>query len=622
MQTAKRPTQWRRRSNNSPQQECITRLGQTVGVSPLVAELLWQRGFEDQEAAGRFLRPKLTHLQDPASLPGCADAAETLADAIHQRQPIVIYGDYDVDGITASAILYHTLVALHQYLHGTRPDQAPVATYVPHRVEEGYGLNTEALDAIAAYLPCPSLKPDTPAGETVPPPLVVTVDCGITAVDCAAHARAIGLTLIITDHHVIPEGERPDATLVHPDLDGDSVLGRDAAPCGAGVAFQVAWQTARAALSTDKLPRDLQALMLELISLAALGTIADMVELRGSNRVITAVGLGRMKRTRFDGLNALIAAAGLADTDENVDAYKVGFVLGPRLNACGRMGHARQAVELLTTATGPRADALAAFLTEQNDARRTEERKVFEQAAKRVEAEGHAADDRRVIVLDDPAWHPGVVGIVASRLVERFHRPAVLLYHMAEEQQGEHGHRLKGSARSVRGVHIQEAFAACAEHLDQFGGHAMAAGLSLRADRFDAFRSALVERVNQHLRVEDLIPSLRYDLEVTEQDLDPSVFADVQQLAPFGMSHPAPRFLLAGGIITRPPRRVGKAAAHLTLEIKVGQRALRGIAFGRGEDGDSLGVGDRLDLVFEPKLNTWNGVTRAEMMILDFRQAD
>ncbi|MEM8783005.1 MAG: single-stranded-DNA-specific exonuclease RecJ [Planctomycetota bacterium] len=619
MPTARTPTRWQRRTERPPDIHDIDRLCESLRIPPLVATLLWQRDLGDTERADRFLRPKLSHLPDPATLPGCVEAAERIAEAVHQKHPIVIYGDYDVDGITASAILYHTLSALHQTLHGTRPDQAPVATYVPHRVDEGYGLNTEALDAIANYTPCPSLRPDDhPA--TPAPPLVISVDCGITARGCAAHAKTIGLPLIITDHHAIPEGDPPDALLVHPDLPSENTRPLDAPPCGAGVAFEVAWQAARTALGTDKLPRDLQELMLELMSFAALGTVADLVELRGTNRVMTATGLGRMRRTRFTGLNALIAAAGLADTNESVDAYKVGFVLGPRLNACGRMGHARQAVELLTTAQGTRAEALASFLTEQNDARRAEERKVFEHAAARVEAEGHANDARRAIVLEDPAWHPGVVGIVASRLVERFHRPAVLLYHASDEIGGEP--RLKGSARSVRGVHVQQAFAACGEHLEKFGGHAMAAGLTLRADRLEAFRETFVEHINGLLGPDDLTPTVRYDLDATADDLHPEVFAAAQQLAPFGMGNPTPRFRLQNASIHRPPRRVGKAAAHLTLELCAGGRSIRGIAFGRGEDGETLGVGDRIDLIFEPKLNTWNGVTRAEMVIVDFREAE
>ena len=620
MPVARTPTRWQRRTDSVPDAASVDNLSTSLRISPLVATLLLQRGFDDAAEAERFLRPKLSHLPDPATLPGCSPAATLIADAVHRKHPIVVYGDYDVDGITASAILYHTLVALHRSLHGTRPDRAPVATYVPHRVDEGYGLNTEALDAIAAYVPCPSLRPPCDAAATPPPPLVVTVDCGITARACADHARTLGMPLIITDHHALPEGPLPDcAALVHPDLPDKDDAANDAPPCGAGVAFHVAWQTARTALGTDRLPRDLQELLLELISLASLGTVADLVDLRGSNRVLTAVGLGRMKQTRFVGLNALIAAAGLNQTGEDVDAYKVGFVLGPRLNACGRMGHARQAVELLTTATGPRADELASFLTEQNDARRAEERKVFDHAVQRVEAEGHASDDQRAIVLDDPAWHPGVVGIVASRLVERFHRPVVLLYHAPDEGDGHL--LLKGSARSVRGVHVQQAFARCAEHLEKCGGHAMAAGLTLKAERLDAFRVAFVEHVNTLLSTDDLTPTLRFDHDAQSEDLHPAVFSAIQQMAPFGMGNPSTRLRLRDAVIDRPPRRVGKSAAHLTLELRIGDRTLRGIAFGRGEDGDTLGVGDRLDVIFEPKLNTWNGVTRAEMMILDFREA-
>ncbi len=628
MPLARTPTRWQPRHDAAPKPSAVEKLASALNVSSLAARLLLQRGL-DANTAPAFLKPKLTDLPDPAELGGCESAAKHLADTVHAQRPVVIYGDYDVDGISATAILYHTLVELHHTLHGTHRQKTPVATYVPHRIDEGYGLNPDALDAIAQYTPFPKLQPDDEQ-----PPLVVTVDCGITACDAAQHAKSIGLPLIITDHHLFDDDALPEAlTLVHPGLtkrgkprkttqaksskaSTSHNTASDTAPCGAGVAFNLAWQTARTALEKDRLPADLQKLMVELLSLAALGTVADLVPLAGANRAITATGLARIKQTRFVGLNAMIDAAGLRDDREKVDAYHVGFVLGPRLNACGRMGHARQAVELLTTADGSRARELAAFLTKQNDQRRAEERRVFDAACERVESEGHDAPDRRAIVLDDPDWHPGVVGIVASRLVERFHRPVVLLTH------DDSGLTAKGSARSVPEVHVQQAFCACAKHLAKFGGHAMAAGLTLDLDRIDDFREALIDHVNAILTEDDLAPRKGYDADAEPDDLHTKAFRDIEKLAPFGQGNPAPRLRLCDAVIERPPRRVGRAAAHLTLQLRVGDRSLRGIAFGRGPEGDTLGVGDRLDVLFEPKLNTWNGVTRPEMNIVDFRVAD
>jgi single-stranded-DNA-specific exonuclease len=559
------------------------RLADALRLHPLAAQLLVRRGVADPDLAGAFLKPRLTDLHDPIDLPGCDDAARRIARAIHDGQPIVIYGDYDVDGITASAILWHTLTQL-----GAR-----VSTYVPHRIDEGYGLNVEAIRKLA---------------DADPTPLIISVDCGITAVEPALAARDAGADLIITDHHEFHADALPAAAaLVHPRLPGSSYPFGEL--CGAGVAFKLAWHVARVHCNSERVPESVRDLLMDLLSYVALGTVADLVPLVGENRVMTLFGLSRVKQTRFVGLNAMIDAASLRD--EKIDAYHVGFVLGPRLNACGRMGHARQAVHLLTAAQHNESQQLAEFLTLENDRRRRTERDIFKQAEKMVEDEGMDSPDCRAIVLGSEGWHVGVVGIVASRLVERFARPVVMLSY-------ENGHA-HGSARSVAGLSIHEAFCACSQHLTSYGGHAMAAGLRMPTQHVAMFRESLIEFINARLSPDDLVNVIDADASCTLGDLSLELFQQLQRLAPFGRGNPSPKLWLRGVRLNESPRRMGKRGDHLSLTFSDGRRAMRGVAFGKGDLADQLHAGADIEAIFEPKVSTWQGVQRPELHIDDLR---
>ncbi len=572
-------------------------LVRSLGVSPLAAKVLALRLADTHEpaqaldAARRFLDPKLTDLHDPAMLPGACEAAKRLVQAVQDKQPIVIYGDYDVDGVTAAAVLWHTL----------RLAGADVHTYIPHRLDEGYGLNA---DAIASIINDASAKP-----------LIISVDCGITAVGPAQTAKQLGVDLVITDHHQFDPADLPDAhTLVHPSIpitNHQSPTTAYPCPdlCGAGVAFKVAWQFARTFCGSDRLPDDYRKLMVELLSLVALGTVADVVPLTGENRVLTAFGLGRIKQARFAGLSALIDVSKLRD--EKIDAYHIGFVLGPRLNACGRMGHARDALELLTTAQGARATELARFLTDENDKRRATERRITEQAKQIIEDRGYAAPDRRVIVVGAEGWHPGVVGIVASRLVDTYHRPAIVL--------GFNDGVAQGSARSVDGVSIHDALSACSRFMRKFGGHAMAAGLTLAVEHVDAFREALVGEVNALFAEDGLTRRIHVDAEVSPGDCTLEVFDQLAKLAPFGRGNTTPRLLLRGAVLDRPAQRMGTSGKHLSMSFNHNGRSIRAVAFGQGDHAPQLPAGAATDLLFEPKVNTWQGVRRPELHITDFK---
>jgi single-stranded-DNA-specific exonuclease len=582
---------WRLRSTHGAVNAgAVDNLARDLPVPALLARLLVQRGFQASDAARHFFEPKLADLHDPALLPGAVRAAERLARAVRDKQRIVIYGDYDVDGITASAILYHMLTTAG----------ATVECYVPHRVEEGYGLNAEAIQKLAG-------------ADPERPPVIVSVDCGVTAVEPARLAKSLNVDLIITDHHEFDATHLPDAyAIVHPRLPAPG-----AAPypftdlCGAGVAFKVAWQFARAHTGVEKLPSPFKELLVDLLAFASLGTISDIVPLVGENRVITMFGLQRIKKTRFQGLNALIDASSLRD--EKIDSYGVGFKLGPRLNASGRMDHASRAVELFTTADLARSVELAHFLTGENVKRRAAEKLIFDEARTMVIDKGYDQPECRAIVVGKAEWHQGVIGIVASRLVEEFARPAIVF--RFDSDSGE----AHGSARSVDGVSIHDALSQCSSFLDRFGGHAMAAGMHLKLNRLDDFRSAFVGVVNQRLAVEDLVSTLDIDAECSLAQITGDFVKQMEKLAPFGRENPAPVFCVRDVEVVGRANRMGNNGTHLSVQLRDANKTVRAVGWSMGDHAARLVQGVRLDIAFEAKLNTWNGISKAELEIQDFR---
>ncbi len=561
-------------------------LGDAMDVPSLVGQLLWQRGVRDADAGRQFLAPKLTDLHDPKNLAGVDKAAKRLADALRHEETVAIYGDYDVDGVTGLAILYHMLKAAK--------NEAEILRYVPHRVDEGYGVNAEAVAKLAD------------AGAKV----IVTVDCGITACEPAKAAAERGVDLIITDHHEMADALPEAYCLVHPRLENDDGGTYPFADlCGAGVALKLAWHFARVWCGSDRVAEVFRELLIDLLPLAALGTVADVTPLVGENRIITTFGLQRIKRTRFPGLSALIDTADLRS--EKVDSYHVGFVLGPRLNACGRMGHAKEAVKLLTDAKGEDARQIALMLNRENENRRATEKEILQQARRMVADGGYDQPDSPVIVLGHEDWHPGVIGIVCSRLVDLYHRPVVLL----NTANG----MATGSARSIPGFNICQALAACAEHLETFGGHAMAGGLKLRPENLDAFRDALADCARAELTEDDLTPGLDLDAEVTLDHVSQSVGETLERLEPFGCGNPTPTLLVRGVTLDREPETVGREGAHLVVLLKQGERMIRCIAWRQGELVGQLTPGQSLDIACQIKLNRWKDRVRVEAVIEDMR---
>ncbi|MEM8757255.1 MAG: single-stranded-DNA-specific exonuclease RecJ [Planctomycetota bacterium] len=552
---------------------------------PLLDRVLAARGLSEPEAASAFLDATLLDLHDPMLLPGVAEAVDATLRAVADGRPIVIYGDYDVDGITATAVLYRMLTHLEP--------AADIRAYVPHRLDEGYGLNARALEELAA----------DGAG------LVISVDCGVTAIEQAAVARRLGLELVITDHHnPDADGQLPDAAaVVHPGLPG-SAYPFDGL-CGAGVAYKLAWALAvrHADRPDGKAAAASRAVLLDLLAFAALGTIADMVPLQDENRVIARYGLGRVKHSPFEGLSALVDASGLAG--EKIDADDVGFRLGPRLNACGRMGHAADAVELFTTATGDRARQIAAQLHEQNTQRQRTERRITEQAAAMAAEAGFLDDSRSAIVLAHDEWHPGVVGIVCSRLVERFARPTVLLCREAGV--------LKGSGRSITGFNLHAALAECRGCLRTFGGHDAAAGLSLTEDNLAAFTEQFLAAAGQRLGPDDLVHRIRIDTRAAPEELTTQAVTMLGRLKPFGRGNPRVRVLVRSAALARPPETFGSHAKHLAIALESpGGPPLRCIAWNQGGRRDELRRGQRIDAVLTPQISSYSG--RVEPVLDDW----
>lgn len=584
--------------------------GAIPGAGGLVQRVLAARGLHDPAAIDRFLDPKLTHLHDPALLPGVDAAAARIINAVRRDQQIVIYGDYDVDGITATAVLFHTFKTMSPTVR--------LRTYVPHRLEEGYGLNSEALK---------QLKAD---GAD----LVVTVDCGISAIGPAEVAKVIGLDLIITDHHELMRNDELRMTNDESNADHSSFathhssfalphacaivhprLGNDAYPfgdlCGAGVAFKLAWRMATMWCNSQRVSEALQKTLMNMLPLVALGTIADVVPLVDENRVMTAIGLRLIKKTPLIGLRALIEASGLMD--EKIDCQKVGFVLGPRLNACGRMGHAAEAMRMLTDAPAEEALAIARRLTQVNEDRQGVERRIFEHACKMAEDAGMTGDDRRIIVLAHESWHPGVVGIVCSRMVERYGRPTVLM---------QHGRELcKGSARSIDGYSIHEALQSASHLMTTCGGHAMAAGLSLKPDHLETLTQLLTEHAAAHIEADQLTPSITIDCDASLQELDLATVQRLQAIAPFGRANRPPTLRLSQAIVSDAPAQMGANGRHLSLRLRqsVNDRwqTMRSVWWGAGNLGADLAAGMCVDAAIEPRLNDWNGRVTVEAEVKD-----
>ncbi|NIP26973.1 MAG: single-stranded-DNA-specific exonuclease RecJ [Phycisphaerae bacterium] len=555
-------------------------LAKSLKVSPLLAQVLINRGITDVQAGGIFLRPKLTELIEPEKMPGIETAVRRLKQAIRDREKIYVYGDYDVDGITGVAILWQVLTLL-----GARVDY-----YIPHRIDEGYGLNAEAVRQLAK------------AGSQ----LLITVDCGITDFGSASLAEELGIELIITDHHQ-PEEKLPRAAaIVHPALE-QAYPNQDSS--GAMVAFKLAWAIANEFNVGTKLQPALREFMLNATSLAAMGTVADIVQLCGENRVLTSYGLKALPECGMPGIQALIETAGL--TGQGLDSFDIGFRLAPMLNAAGRMGHARLAVELLTSDSELRSMKIAEYLKEQNKQRQQCERKIFRQACEMITRRGLNHPDRKSIVLASEDWHGGVLGIVASRIVDKFYRPTIMLCIENEIAQG--------SGRSIPGFCLLSAIRECSHHLKKFGGHKMAAGVTVEAANIEQFAADFEAHTKQNLCEDDVVDKLYIDALSPLREFRIAAVSELSLLGPFGAGNPRPIFATKGVRLASPPRKVGVRGDHLQLAITDNTASIRCIGFRFGKLEKKLLEHEFFNVAYQPQINTYNANTSVEFVLSDIQ---
>jgi len=549
-----------------------------LNISQLTAQLLINRGICSTEDAVVFLNPKLKDLIPPDQMPGVTKAIPRIKKAIQTAQKITIFGDYDTDGISGVSIIWQILKLLG----------ADVDYYIPHRSEEGYGLNADAICSLSE-------------GGTK---LLITVDCGATAGETAQLASKLGIDLIITDHHRL-ESTLPKAfAIVHPGLE-PSYGNQESS--GSMVAFKLAWAIANEFNNGPRLEPRLRDFMINATSLAAVGTIADIMDLRGENRILTSFGLKTLADCELVGVKALIETAGL--TGQGLDSFHIGFRLGPMLNAAGRMGHARLAVELLTSDSEIRAVQIAEYLKEQNTLRRQCEQKIFKHACAMINESGLNHPDRKTIVIAEDSWHKGVIGIVASRIVDRYYKPTIILNTEAETAQG--------SARSIAGFDILDAICSCSSHLNDFGGHKMAAGVRLQRDKIESFAFAFEEYAKVNLNEDDFIDKLSIDAQTQLSNIRMDTVIELKRLEPFGQGNPRPIFVTKGVRLAAAPRRVGAKGSHLQLSVTDNTAAIRCIGFGMGPLEKKFLENEFFNVVYEADINTFNGSSNVQLVLAD-----
>jgi single-stranded-DNA-specific exonuclease len=559
-----------------PDPALVDHLVSKLSLPPVAVRILVSRGIDTQAKAEEFLAPSLENLLDPFVLPDMDKGVDRVIRALRNREKMMIFGDYDVDGITSTSLLFLTLNKLG----------GEVTYYLPNRLIEGYGLSEEGIGEAQKR------------GVS----LIITVDCGITAVEEISFAKAKGIDTIVTDHHepkdVLPEASaiiNPKASKDHPYQGGEL--------SGVGVAFKLA-QAIYRRLAQDESELE------EHLDLVALGTTADIVPLVGENRTLTKFGMAQIARTNKPGLKSLIFVSGLLG--QRIGTGQVVFILAPRINAVGRLGDADLAIKLLTTRDESKAAEMARTLNEENQRRKNIDETTLREALEMIESEVDLTNDK-AIVLASSGWHQGVIGIVASRLVERFHRPTVMI-----AIDGEEG---KGSARSIRGFDLYEAIIECQEHLIRYGGHKYAAGLSISPEEIEPFRRKFKKVSDERLTREDLIPRLLIDSELELDQINPELIRILDLLAPFGPQNMRPVFFSRNLRVWGEPYVVGNN--HLRMRVKKDGPVFDCIGFGMGDMAKILCMkGIRVDLAYVAETNVWNDTYRIQLRLKDLKVSD
>lgn len=546
----------------------VQQLASKLGISEITAQILFNREITEVECAKKFLLCEISDIGDPFRLKDMEKAIQRIIAAIQNKQKITIYGDYDVDGITATALVFRVLIGLG----------AVVDYYIPERQSEGYGLNLTALANLQS------------AGTE----LLITVDCGISAITEVSSSKA-GLDIIITDHHEPPEALPPAFAIINPKQADCTYPEKQLA--GVGVAFKLC----QALLSEVNEDINRYTGLLELV---AIGTVADIVALSGENRIFVKQGLREIKTTKLLGLKTLLQKCNIIQGA--IDTYTIGFIIAPRLNAVGRLSHAKAGVELLTTADIVRAEKLAELLNAENNDRQLIEKKIYKSAVNLIEAT--KAQEDKVIVLASEDWHSGVIGIVAARILERYYRPVILLTIKAGIA--------KGSCRSIPGFDIFRALGKCQDLLLQFGGHKAAAGLSLEIEQIPAFKQKINNIAKAELSPNDYIPVLAIDALVALDEINAGFIEQLACLEPYGMGNPKPVFACRNVSIAE-IRPIGDGQKHLKMKIACTNGTFDAVAWNYGEIAGALTAAKDVDLAFLPEYNEWQGRRNIQLRAKD-----
>ena len=577
--------QWNIRHLTAVEQELQQQLERELNISSAAARMLVVRGIQTADEARAFVRPSLDNLHDPFLMKDMNKAVERLHQAITQGEKILIYGDYDVDGTTAVALMYRFLQNLASNLS---PLTFSLDYYIPDRYTEGYGVSTQGIDYAVAQ------------GCN----LIITLDCGIKAVEKIAYANSKGIDVIVCDHHT-PGDELPNAVAVLNMKRSDCPYPyKDLSGCGVG--FKLAQAYTQRYLASCLSPNSLIAL-LPLTQLLAMSIASDIVPITGENRILAHFGIQQLNTQPFTGLSAIMQVAGIEA--KKITINELVYKIGPRINACGRMKSGRAAVELLLTDDPVFARQQAEEVNQHNDDRRDCDTETTKEALQQLQDEPAFAN-RRSTVVYAPHWHKGVVGIVASRLTETYYRPTIVL------TAGEDG-IISGSARSVGGFDIYTAIDSCSDLLTNFGGHKFAAGLSMHIDDLPEFKQRFEAYVATHIQPNQLQPTLDIEAELQLGDITKSFYNVLRHLEPFGPGNPRPLFVSRRLINHRDTRAVGKEREHLRLDVTDRMNAITGIAFGRADMAEYIQNGNAVDICYELNENTFNHYTTIQMMVQD-----
>ncbi|HRZ86875.1 MAG TPA: single-stranded-DNA-specific exonuclease RecJ [bacterium] len=555
-------------------------LARKLTISPVAAQILVNRGVCDVARAQQFLNPLLKELSDPFLLNDMAQGVDRVLRAIDRKEKIVIHGDYDIDGITATVLLADFLKRMG----------ADVDYFLPSRVD-GYGVKKGSIDACREK------------GAR----LIITVDCGIGAAAEIDYAAQAGIDVVVTDHHE-PEGPSPSCCAVINPKRGDSTFPHTEI-AGVGVAFKFAHGILKKCRNEklSQFPQDID--LRDYLDLVCMGTIGDVAPLVGENRIVVKFGLQKIARGDRRGIRALKNVAGLTG---EIDAGHVSFRLAPRINATGRVALAHKAARLLLSDEEVESEMLALELENHNRDRQKIEAEVMKEVFAQIDGDGALAGSRIIVAAGD-GWHHGVIGIVASRIVRRYNRPAVVI-----SFDGDTG---RGSARSVKNFHILDALRACQDDIHHVGGHAGAAGMAISRGSLARFRERLAAVAADRLSADDLIPAIDIDAEIALDELTGGVMKEISRLEPFGFGNPYPVFLSRRARLSRPPRAVG--VGHIKLQVNGGGAEIDVIGFGLADEVNGLGVrqGDEIDIVYSPVMNTFRGEERLQLELTDVKKA-